>query len=498
MEIKINTGDLLGEETTLRDAVIQEMASRLLVELRKDAKELLSREVAACSKTVVAEQIKTAAELTLDEEFQEVDRYGDLVGKAKSIRKRILDYVKDQCVVKGENSGYSSDQNVFTQIIRSTVESQAKVFGNFFDVGVYRIKPNTSLITTFVPRIFTRADGTAYRTKPEQVGGMCSGCCFAPNGAWCTVEDTQDMEDIGRNCAEEGVIWEPMPTIEAKPEPTATLTVVKEKSTQQRNVLSNGDILIAVATGGCSKCFWNGGNGAICGHPNQVPKNGDVEACSATNRDDNRSIAWVKEEVKPEPRLNTANEGVCERCNGKGTVHYYGEEAVCPVCKWREAQAAGKLVKTTATLCIGPDKVEKKEIGVLTSEEYEKALNPGKVMVMVLPERIQNIIMNAPAVEIYLQNQWSPMGPQMTRSTSDTLRISPSHPHTVEFPVVKLSNAWRCRTPYHNGALPVISKAISYGRCQGIEYEKDGKTEMHGYFDVNLGTPKKIKFVVGN
>lgn len=134
MQITINTSDILGNEMTIRDEVIDQVSSALLTDLRTKAKEKLGEMLDNCLRESISAVTKEAISIHIDTEFTDFDQYGR-PGKTASVRDRIADYVQQQCTFK--KSQYPSDRNHFTNAVQETVEQEMRKFKSEF----------TSLIT---------------------------------------------------------------------------------------------------------------------------------------------------------------------------------------------------------------------------------------------------------------------------------------------------------------------------------------------------------------
>lgn len=130
MQITINTDDILGDETTIREEVIHQVSNALLVHLRKEASAALTSVIESGAKAAVEEFLRAATTESIDTPFTEVDAYGR-PGKTASVRDRIVDHLKVQCVIK--NTPYDSDQTVFGKVVKGVVESEMAKFKKEFD-----------------------------------------------------------------------------------------------------------------------------------------------------------------------------------------------------------------------------------------------------------------------------------------------------------------------------------------------------------------------------
>ena len=129
MQITINTSDILGDETTIRDEVISQIANALITDLRTKAKEELCKMLDITLKNVIEEVVKEAVMIYIDTEFTDFDQYGR-PGKTSNVRMRIADYVQQQCTFK--KTTYPSDRNPFTSAVCEIVEQEVRKFKSEF------------------------------------------------------------------------------------------------------------------------------------------------------------------------------------------------------------------------------------------------------------------------------------------------------------------------------------------------------------------------------
>ena len=125
MQITINTSDILGDETTIREEVISQVAHALTTSMRTQAKEALALALDQSLKDTVSAVVAEAAAISVDTEFTDVDSYGR-AGKTATLRTRIADHVQAQCVFK--QTTYSSDSNAFTKTINELVSQEVRKF----------------------------------------------------------------------------------------------------------------------------------------------------------------------------------------------------------------------------------------------------------------------------------------------------------------------------------------------------------------------------------
>ena len=129
MKIEIDTNDMLGDESTIREEVISQMVFALKKNMRDTINNSVEAEMSKAMPELVKEKVAGIVEIHLDTEFIPCDRHGR-EEKPTTIRKNIADIIQEQCIFK--KTGYNSDNNCFTKAILSTVESELKKFKSEF------------------------------------------------------------------------------------------------------------------------------------------------------------------------------------------------------------------------------------------------------------------------------------------------------------------------------------------------------------------------------
>ena len=130
MQITINTADLLGDETTIRDEVIEQISNALLLNLRKTVAEQVTNIIQDQLVQQVKFVISDLVNLHLDTEITVTDRYGS-EEESYTIRNKIASLIAGQLVYKKSN--YSSERNAFTGAIDELVNRELKKFQNEFN-----------------------------------------------------------------------------------------------------------------------------------------------------------------------------------------------------------------------------------------------------------------------------------------------------------------------------------------------------------------------------
>ena len=130
MQITINTADLLGDETTIRDEVIEQISNALLLNLRKTVAEQVTNIIQEQLVQQVKFVISDLVNLHLDTEITVTGRYGS-EEESYTIRNKIASLIAGQLVYKKSN--YSSERNAFTGAIDELVNRELKKFQNEFN-----------------------------------------------------------------------------------------------------------------------------------------------------------------------------------------------------------------------------------------------------------------------------------------------------------------------------------------------------------------------------
>lgn len=147
MQITINTADILGDETTIRDEVIEQVSQALLTSMRTQSKAALTEMLEKNLAEIVTQVTTDAIAMTMDTKFTDTDAYGR-IGKEASIRERIADFVQAQCTFKQAN--YSNDRNPFTAVVTEVVQKEVAKFKADFTSLVTQqvIKENMDMAVT--------------------------------------------------------------------------------------------------------------------------------------------------------------------------------------------------------------------------------------------------------------------------------------------------------------------------------------------------------------
>ena len=135
MQIIINTAEMLGDEATIRDEVIEQVSSALIKSFRGQVanavSDILDKHVTETAKHVL-EEITTAH---LDTVITPTNIYGKQE-EPYTLRNKLADIIAAQCVYKRAN--YDSDKNTFSKAVDAVVEAEMKKFRGEFNSLINR------------------------------------------------------------------------------------------------------------------------------------------------------------------------------------------------------------------------------------------------------------------------------------------------------------------------------------------------------------------------
>lgn len=130
MQIIINTAEMLGDETTIRDEVIEQVSNSLISSFRNQVanavSEILDKYVAETAKKVL-EEISNAH---LDTVITPTNEYGKQQAPY-TLRNKLAEIVASQCVYK--KAIYDSDKNAFSRAADAVIEAEMKKFRDEFN-----------------------------------------------------------------------------------------------------------------------------------------------------------------------------------------------------------------------------------------------------------------------------------------------------------------------------------------------------------------------------
>lgn len=129
MQIIINTAEMLGDETTIRDEVIEQVSSALIKSFRGQVdnavSEILDKHVTEAAKQVLGE----ITNAHLDTVITPTSEYGKQ-REPYTLRNKLADIVASQCVYK--KAKYGSDKNAFSIGVDAVIEEEMKKFRSEF------------------------------------------------------------------------------------------------------------------------------------------------------------------------------------------------------------------------------------------------------------------------------------------------------------------------------------------------------------------------------
>jgi len=133
MQITINTADILGDETTIRDEVVAAITNAMRHEMRENIAALVSKNAEAALREAIKEQMESIVAFHLDTEFTPTDDYGRK-STATTLRGKIGDIIQKECTLQNNRNSY--DANGFTKIITETVQKELARFQKEFNTIV--------------------------------------------------------------------------------------------------------------------------------------------------------------------------------------------------------------------------------------------------------------------------------------------------------------------------------------------------------------------------
>lgn len=126
MQITIDTSNMMGDESTIRDEVIEQVIANLTRSFQSTLdikiKEVFDKEISVLVAQTVSEIVTTH----IDTEITTVEEYGKQ-HQPESIRTKISNHLTKLCTFKDNNS-FSSSNNSFTNIVKKTVEDELRKF----------------------------------------------------------------------------------------------------------------------------------------------------------------------------------------------------------------------------------------------------------------------------------------------------------------------------------------------------------------------------------
>ena len=125
MKIEIETNDFLGDEDTIRNEVIDQIANMFMTKIGDEAENFIQQSIKESLSIVIEKQLTEIVKMHLDTEFIEKNQYGKTSGST-TVRNKIADILQKECVFK--DTTYSSDQTIFTKIVKHTIEGEMQKF----------------------------------------------------------------------------------------------------------------------------------------------------------------------------------------------------------------------------------------------------------------------------------------------------------------------------------------------------------------------------------
>ena len=130
MQITINTSDILGDETTIRDEVVAAITNSMRHEMRDKIAALVATNAENELRDALKEQMQSIVALHLDTEFAPTDDYGRK-SPATTLRGKIGDIIQKECTLQNNRNSY--DANGFTKAINETIQKELARFQKEFN-----------------------------------------------------------------------------------------------------------------------------------------------------------------------------------------------------------------------------------------------------------------------------------------------------------------------------------------------------------------------------
>lgn len=130
MQITINTADILGDETTIRDEVVSAITNAMRHEMRDKISTLVAVNAEAALRDAIKDQMAGIVAIHLDAPFCPTDIYGNKKPET-TLRSMIAEIIQKECTLQTRGSNY--DQNRFTQAVNETLKSELARFQKEFN-----------------------------------------------------------------------------------------------------------------------------------------------------------------------------------------------------------------------------------------------------------------------------------------------------------------------------------------------------------------------------
>lgn len=130
MKITINTADILGDETTIRDEVVDAITNAMRHEMRDKIATLVAVNAEAALRDAIKDQMAGIVAIHLDTPFCPTDIYGNKRPET-TLRSMIAEIIQKECTLQTRGSSY--DQNRFTQAVNETLKAELARFQKEFN-----------------------------------------------------------------------------------------------------------------------------------------------------------------------------------------------------------------------------------------------------------------------------------------------------------------------------------------------------------------------------
>jgi hypothetical protein len=137
MKIEIDLNEILEHEggvESIKESVCRQITDHLSRSIKDRVKDRINEVLADSVKKAIDEKIPVFMADLLDSEYTVVDRYGSANKGETTLRKELVNTIKEQMQYK--SSRYDNDKNAFTRAVEETVGVQVKDFQRSFNALV--------------------------------------------------------------------------------------------------------------------------------------------------------------------------------------------------------------------------------------------------------------------------------------------------------------------------------------------------------------------------
>ena len=133
MQITINTADILGDETTIRDEVVAAITNAMRHEMRDKIANLVATNIEASLREAIKAQMVSIVAIQLDAPFTPTSDYGARKPET-TLRNMIAEMIQKECTLQTNRNSY--DANGFTKAVNETLKAEVARFQKEFNTIV--------------------------------------------------------------------------------------------------------------------------------------------------------------------------------------------------------------------------------------------------------------------------------------------------------------------------------------------------------------------------